>query len=248
MGPGVGRARPLLCRERMGRGVWVGALVSALVWGGAAEAANKATTKRATPVVLAERALWRAKSWVGLTTLASVSQTMNDDCSGMARLAFQQRRLDLLPDDVMPEENGVTAIHRKAQALGMLSDAPTPGALVFFKETFDRNRDGLINDGLTHIGIVERVGADGTVTFVHKSGGLVKRSRFNLQQPEARRDEKGRIVNDWLRRKGKKTRGYLAGELVAGFAAVDERWRSPEPQRMASVQLAVKGDATGAGR
>ncbi|MBZ4332304.1 CHAP domain-containing protein [Corallococcus sp. AS-1-12] len=235
---------------RMGRGVWVGALVSALVWGGAAQAASKATaTKKARPVVqLADRALWRAKSWVGMTTLAKMSSTVTDDCSGMTRLAFQQRRLDLLPDDVLPEENGVTAIHRKARALGMLTETPTPGALVFFKDTFDKNRDGLMNDGLTHIGIVERVGADGTVTFVHKSGGLVKRSRFNLVQPEARKDAKGHVLNDWLRRKGKKTRGYLAGELVAGFASVDERWRSPEPPRLASAKLTVKGDARTARR
>ncbi|MBN8472979.1 CHAP domain-containing protein [Corallococcus exiguus] len=235
---------------RMGRGVWVGALVSALVWGGAAQAANKVTaTKKARPVVeLSDRALWRAKSWVGMTTLAKMSSTVSDDCSGMTRLAFQQRRLDLLPDDVLPEENGVTAIHRKARALGMLTETPKPGALVFFKNTFDRNRDGLINDGLTHIGIVERVGTDGTVTFVHKSGGLVKRSRFNLAQPEARKDAKGHVINDWLRRKGKKTRGYLAGELVVGFASVDERWRSPEQPRLASAKLTVKGDARTARR
>ena len=229
----------------------MGALVSALVWGGAAEAASKATatTKKERPVVqLADRALWRAKSWVGMTTLAKMSSAVTDDCSGMTRLAFQQKRLDLLPDDVLPEENGVTAIHRKARALGMLMDTPKPGALVFFKNTFDKNRDGLINDGLTHIGIVERVGADGTVTFVHKSGGLVKRSRFNLAQPEARKDAKGHVLNDWLRRKGKKSRGYLAGELVAGFASVDERWRSPEPPRLASAKLAVKGDARSARR
>ncbi|MFP2902132.1 CHAP domain-containing protein [Corallococcus sp. 4LFB] len=228
----------------------MGALVSALVWGGAAEAASKARAmKKARPVVqLSERALWRAKSWVGMTTLAKMSSAVTDDCSGMTRLAFQQRRLDLLPDDVLPEENGVTAIHRKARALGMLSDTPAPGALVFFQNTFDRNRDGLFNDGLTHIGIVERVGADGTVTFVHKSGGLVKRSRFNLQQREARKDAKGRVLNDWLRRQGKKTRAYLAGELVAGFAAVDERWRSPAPPRLASAKLTGKGDARTARR
>ncbi len=234
----------------MGRGVWVGALVSALVWGGAAQAASKVTaTKKARPEVqLADRALWRAKSWVGMTTLAKMSSAVSDDCSGMTRLAFQQKRLDLLPDDVLPEENGVTAIHRKARALGVLTETPTPGALVFFKNTFDRNRDGLMNDGLTHIGIVERVGTDGTVTFVHKSGGLVKRSRFNLLHPEERKDAKGRVLNDWLRRKGRNTRGYLAGELVAGFASVDERWRSPEPPRLASAKLTMKADARSARR
>lgn len=223
---GAGQARALLWRAGMGRGVWVGALLGVLLWGGESEAARKAVArKRVVPV--AERAVWRAKSWVGLRSLQTVSTSVSDDCSGFTRLAYQQRNLDLLPLDLLPGENGVTAIHRKAMALGTLRQTPRVGDLVFFRETFDKNRDGRFNDGLTHIGIVERMAPDGTVTFVHKAGGLVKRSKFNLAKPEARRDEKGRVLNDWLRRRDKRFRGYLAGELVAGFAAVDDTWRTP---------------------
>jgi cell wall-associated NlpC family hydrolase len=212
----------------MGRGVWVGALLGVLLWGGESEAARKTVAaKRAAPVALSERALWRAKAWVGLRSLTTVSTSVNDDCSGLTRLAFRAQGLDLLPPDLLPEENGVKAIYRKAAALGAVRETPERGDLVFFKDTFDRNRDGRINDGLTHIGIVERVAPDGTVTFVHKSGGLVKRSRLNLAQPEARRDAQGHVLNDWLRRKDKRNRGYLTGELVAGFAAVDDRWLTP---------------------
>jgi hypothetical protein len=121
----------------------------------------------------------------------------------------------------------VTAIHRKASALGALHERPRPGDLVFFRETHDRNRDGKRNDGLTHIGVVERVGKDGTVTFVHRAGNGVKRAKLNLRNPDVRRDARGRVLNDWLRRPDGISEIRLTGQLVAGFATVDARWKTP---------------------
>jgi hypothetical protein len=222
----------------MHRGVWLGAVVGMLLWGGEAEAVRKSTPKRQTTVSLAERAVWRAKSWVGLSSLRTVSTTVNDDCSGFTQLAYRKPGLSLMPAVTFPGENGVKAIYRKAVDLGTVRETPRPGDMVFFRDTHDRNNDGKLNDGLTHIGIVERVSADGTVTFVHKAGGLVKRGRFNLSHPDERKDEQGRVLNDWLRRRDKRNRGYLAGELVAGFASVDDRWASTEAPKRASPKLA----------
>jgi hypothetical protein len=170
---------------------------------------------------------------VGLPSLSRVSREVNDDCSGLIALAYWKPGLNLLPEQVMPGESGVAAIYRKAQALGALREQPSPGDLVFFQETYDRNRDGQRNDGLTHIGVVERVSEDGQVTFVHRAGGGVKRSRLHLSQPDVRRDGKGRVLNDWLRRADRKGPAQLTGELLAGFATVDERWVTPAPPRMA---------------
>ncbi|MCP3139736.1 NlpC/P60 family protein [Pyxidicoccus xibeiensis] len=234
----AGRARRLLYRAGMHRGVWVGAVVGMLLWGGAAEAARKSAPKRQATVSLAERAVWRAKNWVGLRSLSTVSTSVNDDCSGLTQLAYRKPGLSLMPERTLPGENGVKAIYRKAGDLGTLRETPRAGDMVFFRNTHDRNRDGRLNDGLTHIGIVERVGADGTVTFVHRAGNGVKRGHFNLARPDARKDEKGRILNDWLRRRDKRNRGYLAGELVAGFASVDERWKStPAPFSVARAKV-----------
>ncbi|MCE9670866.1 NlpC/P60 family protein [Myxococcus stipitatus] len=213
----------MLSPSGMGRGAWWGVVVGLLLWGGMADAAKRSTPKRSTASA-AQRAVWRAKAWVGLGSLAKVSTSVNDDCSGLTQLAYRAPGLSLMPERTLPGENGVKAIYRKADALGSLRSAPTPGDLVFFRETVDRNKDGRRNDGLTHIGIVERVGADGTVTFVHRAGGGVKRGRLNLARPDARTDARGRVLNDWIRRRDKRHRGYLAGELVAGFASVDERW------------------------
>jgi cell wall-associated NlpC family hydrolase len=153
-----------------------------------------------------------------------VSRSVNDDCSGLANLAYRKRGLNLLPERTLPGEGGVKAIYRKARSLGALRGQPRPGDLVFFRDTYDRNRDGRRNDGLTHIGVVERVESDGTVTFVHRAGGGVKRAKLNLHQPSLRRDAKGQVLNDYLRRPEKVARPRLAGELLVGFAAVDERW------------------------
>lgn len=219
----------------MSRGAWLGLVAGLMLWGGEARAAaRKSVAPKKPTVTLAERAVWRAKGWVGLSSLRTVSTTVNDDCSGLTYLAYRKPGVDLLPPSLLPGENGVKAIHRKAAELGALRSEPRVGDLVFFRDTADKNRDGLINDGLTHIGIVERVGEDGTVTFVHRGSTGVKRARFNLAHPEVRKDEKGRVLNDWLRRRDKRHRGYLAGELVAGFASVDETWKAPErPPRVA---------------
>jgi hypothetical protein len=48
-----------------------------------------------------------------------------------------------------------------------------------------------------------------------------------------RRDGQGRVLNDWLRRADRKGLAQLTGELLVGFATVDERWVTPAPPRMA---------------
>lgn len=213
------------------RGLLLGGVLGVLLCGQAAEAARRSTGEARSAI--GRRAVSRASLWVGLPSLSRLSREVNDDCSGLMHLAYWRPGLSLMPEAPRPGENGVAAIYRKAQELGGLRERPRAGDLVFFQETYDRNRDGRRNDGLTHIGVVERVSADGLVTFVHRAGGGVKRSRLHLYQRDVRRDGKGRVLNDWLRRADGKGSSQLAGELVVGFAAVDERWVTPEPARTA---------------
>jgi cell wall-associated NlpC family hydrolase len=215
----------------MYRALVVGVLGCVLLSGAKAEAARGGSSRKTAGPQIARKAASRASLWVGLPSLSGVSREVNDDCSGLMHLAYWQPGLSLMPEYTLPGEGGVAAIYRKAQRLGVLRDEPQPGDLVFFQETHDRNRDGRRNDGLTHIGVVVRVSSDGLVTFVHRAGGGVKRSRLHLYQPNIRKDARGRVLNDWLRRRDKHGRGQLAGELLVGFAAVDERWMTPEPSQ-----------------
>lgn len=158
---------------------------------------------------------------VGLETLTGVTSQVPDDCTGVPRYVYRKYGIDLMDVEGRPGENGVTLIHRRARKAGALHKrTPRPGDLVFFRETYDRNRDGLRNDGLTHVGVVEKVERDGTVVFVHRGSKGVARARMNLRSPAVRAVE-GRVLNDYIRARSDTSRAYLTGELFAGYASPD---------------------------
>jgi hypothetical protein len=159
----------------------------------------------------------RAEALVGLPSVAAVARDVPDDCTGLVRLVYGKSGIDLRDLPAQPGDNGVTSLFRAAHgAHAFHRRTPRAGDIVFFHETYDRNRDGKRNDGLTHVGVVDSVKADGSVTFVHRMRSGIGRSRLSLRHPRRR------AANDVLRRGTSSSRAYLAGELVSGFA-------SPEP-------------------
>jgi len=161
---------------------------------------------------------------LGKSQMEMNGQRFPDDCTGLARAVYAAHGVDLLADGGQSGDNGVTAIYRYARHHGTIhSDAPRAGDLVFFKETYDRNHDGRENDGLTHIGVVESVAADGTVSVIHRVARGVIRYHMNIARPLAQRDPTtGHILNDYLR-DGHGKRSKLAGELFAGYATIASR-------------------------
>jgi hypothetical protein len=109
--------------------------------------------------------------------------------------------------------NGVGLIYNHLRKHGQLHRGPVvqAGDLVFFDNTWDYNGDGLVNDPLTHVGIVERVESNGTIVFISRVAGAIER---------------------YMRRKhwrdGEQT-PYLTGELFAAFGTrVVESASSPD--------------------
>ncbi|MBU8895500.1 hypothetical protein DRW03_14225 [Corallococcus sp. H22C18031201] len=163
----------------------------------------------------------RATQLVGVRNLGRVSRQVPNDCSGFVRLAYLQVGIDLVAHGFLAGENAVSGIFRRAMEVGSVHrQNPNPGDLVFFRETYDRNRDGKRNDGMTHIAVVEGVDADGTVTFIHRGSKGVARGRMNLSFPTTHRlASNGTVLNDFIRPAAKGSRAYLAGELFAAFAS-----------------------------
>ena len=163
-----------------------------------------------------QRVAQRASRLVGVSL---AGQGVPDDCSGLARLAYRAVGVELLSQGSRPGENAASAMYRRAgRQRALHQKAPRPGDLVFFRETYDRNRDGLRNDGLTHVGVIESVARDGTVTFVHRGGQGVSRARMNLRHVKPRAKD-GRVLNDYLRQAEAGQRARLTGELFAGYAS-----------------------------
>ncbi|WP_224248646.1 CHAP domain-containing protein [Hyalangium gracile] len=167
----------------------------------------------------------RATQLVGVRSLRSVDASVPDDCSGLVRLAYEKAGIELMEGGGGRRgDNAVTYLYQRARRLGAVRrERPRPGDIAFFRETYDRNRDGRRNDGLTHVGIVERVEPDGQIILVHRGSKGVARTRMNLKHPTVHRQKRGgAVVNDYLRAASRKQRAYVTGELFAGFA-------SPEP-------------------
>lgn len=181
----------------------------------ASEWVNWPLTPRPEGALSERRLVKKANSLVGLSTLKVAVPNLPDDCTGLVRAVYEDSGIELM-SAAARGDNGVTAMYRLAFARSALhTQLPSPGDLVFFLETYDRNRDGKQNDGLTHVGVVLAVDAEGTVTFAHRVGGGVKRGHLNLNEPLDRKH------NDYLRPARKGQKAQLTGELFAAFASAE---------------------------
>jgi hypothetical protein len=160
---------------------------------------------------------------VGATTILANGRRIAYDCAGVTRAVFLEHGIDLYesgtPD---PKANGVRLIHHHISRHGKFHHGPgvRPGDLIFFDNTWDYNRDGITNDPLTHVGIVERQENDGTVVFISRVAGSIERYRMNLALPHVHRTSEGRILNDYIRRReldDPPDTAYLTGQLFSGF-------------------------------
>jgi hypothetical protein len=163
-----------------------------------------------------------ARKLVGKRYVVLAGKHYPDDCTGLVQGVFAQVGVDLFAEG-RSGDNGVTAIYRFASAHGRLFQGglPVAGDLVFFRETYDLNRDGRDNDGLTHIGLVEAVQEDGTVQVIHRVQRGVVRYRMNLNHPRERIDpSSGQAINDYLRLPGPNRQQVLTGQLFASYATL----------------------------
>ena len=177
------------------------------------------------------------------------AERFNPDCTGFVEAVYQAEGipLRLLMQRAAPaERSGVAAAWRAFEANGRTFGAgvrPRPGDAVFWRFTYDRNGNGRLDDGLTHMGIVEVVDGD-AVTFLHRGGGGVVRGVMDLARPQLAREMNGRPVNSALRVKGAAWAGApdLAGALFAGYGRI-------EPARIGAVRpRAGRGEPRSAAR
>ncbi|GMU11547.1 CHAP domain-containing protein [Corallococcus caeni] len=169
-----------------------------------------------------ERVLATARALVGQPTVQVNGRRYPADCTALVEATYAQAGVKFR-GTLKPGDNGVTALYRYARANGRVytDGRPVPGDLVFFRETYDQNRDGRRNDGLTHVGLVDGVDADGTVTVIHRVKRGVVRYRMNLARPHLPRDPKtGEVLNDMLRSPAPGQPHVLTGQLFAAFGSV----------------------------
>lgn len=198
---------------------------------GLAACAGPGAARRGGVDDLPERLATRAASLLGHAgAFEAGGARFQGDCIGFVEAVYEAEGVPLralMALTAPGERSGVAAAYRVADAYGFLFGGggawPEPGDLVFFHDTYDRNRNGRVDDAFTHVGIVEGV-RDGRVTFLHRGGEAVVRATLDLERPTVARDADGTVVNSYLRAKRSGpvpgTQG-LAGELFAGFGRLE---------------------------
>lgn len=150
----------------------------------------------------------------------------NEDCSGFVAFIFHATGLNLVKT-YGKGSSGVSAIWNGMKNHELLLDHENlqAGDIVFFDNTYDKNRNGIWDDKLSHIGIVESVDENGTATYVHYGSRGVARAKMNLSHPKVYNQTVGKTVtryNDIIRNSRKKgvNPHYLSGALYKGAARI----------------------------
>lgn len=149
------------------------------------------------------------------------------DCQGTVARIYWSQGIDVTKGYDRPEfarlNGGVPRIFYtyKGENRVSFSKRPGPGDIVFFDNTWDANGDARWNDPMTHVGIVEDVDPDGTVSVIHHCSSGIKRYKLNLEKPTIYQDESGKVLNSFIRRQSAndpKGTSYVMGSYWAGFA------------------------------
>jgi len=183
---------------------------------------------------LPERLADRAASLLGERgAFHADGRRFNPDCSGYVEAVYHAEGIPLrsLMERVAPRErSAVVAAHLALERYGRTFGAgvrPLPGDLVFFHHTYDRDRNGRLDERLSHVGIVEQVSGE-TVVFLHRGGSGVTRAVMTLSRRDELRAGDGRELNSPLRRKRSdwSSAPVLSGQLFASYGRI-ERDRLP---------------------
>ena len=112
-----------------------------------------------------------------------------------------------------------------ASSSGAAASGRRPGDLVFWHDTYDRNRQRRApTTRFTHVGIVEYV-VDGTVVFLHRGAHGRRARRDDAATGPGERDARTALasLNSPLRARTRAAEGapVLAGALFAGYGRID---------------------------
>lgn len=149
-------------------------------------------------------------------------ERLRHDCIGMVAAAYTMSGMDIT--------HSISDLHAQAEAAGIAHTLkrPEPGDVVFFDNSYDKNGNGIRDDPFTHVTIVERVDAEGTITMIHLGGKdkPVSRRVMNLYHPDEKTDAAGNTINSTLRSVNGRDGGpELTSQLFRGFGSI---WKLAE--------------------
>lgn len=158
-----------------------------------------------------------AESFRGQKSLSVHGNPVRFDCSGYVIAVYGTVGISISGNTKSLYEQAV-----EAQVLKQIG-LPTPGDVVFFDNSYDRNKNRRLDDSLTHIAIVKEVDSDGTIYMMHLGGSGITDLVMNLQHPNDHRSPEGALWNSYLRinKKGEQS-PRMTGQLFNSYATLAE--------------------------
>ena len=109
------------------------------------------------------------------------------DCSGIVLALYWYAGIDLSKAYNDYSGGGVTRIYHYLEDKDLLYRTlmPVPGDIIFWDNTYDKNKDGKPDDTLTHVGMVVAIDKIGNIDYIHHNyrKGIVL-ERMNLNNPD----------------------------------------------------------------
>jgi len=167
-----------------------------------------------------------AELYKGAKSLKVNNRNFNMDCSGIVAAIYYHAGIDLQKYYPYYSGTGTERIYETLRERKLLKKTwqPEPGDIIFWDNTFDRNKNRKDDDPLTHMGMVVSCDKQGNIIYIHYnySRGIVYEYMNIRYKNNESKIIKGETVtiNSPMRSKGgsKTKRNWLAGQLINCFA------------------------------
>jgi len=166
-----------------------------------------------------------ANRLIGVEKLFVKNRTFSMDCSGTVMAIYWYAGIDLAEAFPSYSGSGTERIYKYLRDKNLLyrTEVPKPGDIIFWDNTYDKNRNGKPDDYLTHMGMVISVDNAGNIKYIHENyrKGIIL-AKMNLYKPDVYTeiiDGEKIILNDPMRMKGSvKYSKWLSSQLYNNFA------------------------------
>ncbi len=137
-----------------------------------------------------------------------ISKLWTNSSSGFIKMVFLKFKVNITKSKIIKNERGkwlsiTELIFQFIKENGKLYKNKNYqiGDLIFFNNTYDKNRDGKLNDELTSIGLITNIDKENTISFLINMSGKVTLKYMNLSKKENKIETSNRekILNSTLR-------------------------------------------------
>ncbi len=166
-----------------------------------------------------------AETYKGAKNLVIKGRRFNMDCSGVISAVYYYAGIDLQKYYPAYSGTGTERVYTTLRDRKLLKKTwlPEPGDIIFWDNTFDKNKNGKDDDSLTHMGMVVSCDKQGNITYIHYNyaQGIVyeyMNIRYKNYESQIIKGENV-IINSPMRIKGgsREQKNWLAGQLINCF-------------------------------